>query len=724
MTHVEQLTKKVAAYVKKESLEVINTAYQYAYQAHQGQKRISGEDYITHPVGVAGILADIELDVQTIVAALLHDLVEDTPVTVKDITQTFGSEVALLVNGVTKLKRLEKQTQTEQQADNLRKMFLAMAEDIRVILIKLADRLHNMRTLHHLDEDRQKKVAKETLEIFAPLAHRLGISRIQWELEDLSFLYLEPQRYHEIARRVQKKRAEREQIINEAIYDLKENLNNVDIVADIQGRPKHFYSIYRKMYMGGRDFSEIYDLTAIRVMVGSIKDCYGALGVIHTMWKPIPGRFKDYVAMPKSNMYQSLHTTVISERGDPFEIQIRTVAMHQTAEYGIAAHWRYKEGGQHDINFEEKLAWLRQILEWQQELRDAEEFMDGLKIELFSDQVFVFTPKGDVIDLPSGSTPIDFAYRIHTEVGHRCVGAKINGRIVPLTYKLQNGDIVEILTTKIPNGPSRDWLNVVKTSQAKSRIRHWFKREQRAENIEKGASLLEKEIKKLGYTLAQITEDKAHPFLEELIEDMNYLSSDDLMAAIGFGTDSAVSIARKLVEEYKKRFEQVDILKKRMFDQDIKDLKPQEGVAVRGIDNALISFAKCCSPVPGDSIVGYVTRGRGVSIHAQDCPNIKARANEPGRFIDVEWDDDEGKRYPVRLAVSGHDRPGVLHDVMGVVSEKQINIVSFYADTDVRNQVAVIYMTIEVKNVVELEQIIQHVEAIPEIHSVRRVKNE
>lgn len=718
----KDLYQQAATYIKTEKLEQLRAAYTFAETAHQGQKRVSGEPYITHPLGVAHILAELELDLETLVAALLHDVVEDTRTTLEDVEREFGEEIALLVDGVTKLGRLKEKTKTEQQAENLRKMFLAMARDIRVVLIKLADRLHNMRTLQYLPLSKQQEVASETLEIFAPLAHRLGISRIQWELEDLAFRYLEPRRYQEIARRVARKRSEREQIIAEAIRTLKSALDEMGIAADIQGRPKHFYSIYRKMKGKHKDFSEIYDLTAIRVLVESVKDCYGVLGVVHTMWKPIPGRFKDYIAMPKPNMYQSLHTTVIGVRGEPIEIQIRTWEMHQTAEYGIAAHWRYKEGTVRDPDFEEKLAWLRQILEWQQELRDAEEFMDSLKIEVFADQVFVFTPKGDVIDLPAGATPIDFAYRIHTQVGHRCIGAKANGRIVPLYYKLQNGDIVEILTSKVANGPSRDWLNIVKTSSAKSRIRQWFKRQQREENIERGRILLDREIQKLGYTTSDVT-TKDDTVVAEILEELNYVAYDDLLAAIGFGNESAASIANKLVDKYKEIFEPETALEEELLleNEQLEVVQPK-GVRVSGVDNALISLAKCCNPVPGDDIIGFVTRGRGVSIHLRDCPNVqRIMQTEPQRLIEVEWEQSEERRFPVRLQITGKDRPGLLHDVMAVLSERRINIISFHAKTDIHHN-AIVLMTVEVADAPELKKLMKSINQLDDIYTVHRLR--
>ena len=561
-----ELKVKLQKISPQASLAIVEKAYHFAEVAHRNQLRNSGEDYILHPLEVAQILAELEMDEATIAASLLHDVVEDTLYTIEDIEKEFGSEIALLVDGVTKLGRIEYKSKMEQQVENLRKMFLAMAKDIRVILIKLADRLHNMRTLKYHSIEKQKEIAQETLEIFAPLANRLGIFRIKWELEDLSFRYLKPQEYYDLVERIALKRREREAYIDDVIVQMRERLNEVEIYADIEGRPKHFYSIYRKMMTQNKELSEIYDLMAIRVVVESVNDCYGALGIIHTLWKPIPGRFKDYIAMPKPNMYQSLHTTLIGVHGEPFEIQIRTSEMHRTSEYGIAAHWKYKEasnkeGGSKensnkegsnkvaDVNFEQKLSWLRQLLEWQHDSRDAGEFMESLKIDLFADTVFVFTPKGDVVELPADSCPIDFAYRVHTDVGHRCVGAKINGRIVPLETKLTNGDILEILTSKQGTGPSRDWLAFVKTSQAKNRIRQWFKKEQREDNIARGRENLEREVHKLGLEAGNVLKLES---LLAIAKSQNFAGVDDLYAAIGDGVLTSNKVLMRLREELSK----------------------------------------------------------------------------------------------------------------------------------------------------------------------------
>ncbi|MEW6308949.1 MAG: bifunctional (p)ppGpp synthetase/guanosine-3',5'-bis(diphosphate) 3'-pyrophosphohydrolase, partial [Bacillota bacterium] len=552
---LEDLQRRVAQYNPRADSDLIAAAYRFSRDAHLGQHRESGEDYIEHPVAVAMILADLELDDVTLAAALLHDVVEDTRATLEVVNTAFGAEVAQLVDGVTKLSRLEYRSREEEQAENLRKMFLAMAKDIRVLLIKLADRLHNMRTLKHLPEERKRSIAQESLDIFAPLAHRLGISRLQWEMEDLALRYLEPKRYYELVELVARKRAEREEYAAEVIAALKGKLGAAGITAEITGRPKHFYSIFRKMYVQGREFDEIYDLVAIRVIVDTVRDCYAVLGIVHSLWKPLPGRFKDYVAMPKSNMYQSLHTTVIGPRGEPFELQIRTWDMHRTAEHGIAAHWRYKEGTRGDVRFEQKLSWLRQVLEWQHDLKDAREFMDSLKIDLFGDEVFVFTPKGDVVDLPTGAMPLDFAYHIHTDVGHRCVGAKVNGKIVPLDYKLVNGDIVEILTSKT-GSPSWDWLNLVTTSSAKGKIRARFKKERREENEARGRESLQRELKRQNLDAAELLKPDR---LAEVLRRLNYVAEADLLAAIGYGGLTAQQVVSRLKDELRKEKKPEDL---------------------------------------------------------------------------------------------------------------------------------------------------------------------
>ncbi|WP_425807506.1 RelA/SpoT family protein [Desulfitobacterium sp. Sab5] len=703
--------------------ELVEKAYRFAEEAHRGQLRNSGEDYIQHPLEVAKILLELEMDEATLAAALLHDVVEDTKYTIADIEKEFGPQVALMVDGVTKLGRIEYKSKVEQQVENLRKMFLAMAKDIRVILIKLADRLHNMRTLKYHTVEKQKEIARETLEIFAPLANRLGIFRIKWELEDLSFRYLKPQEYYDLSEGIAFKRREREAHINEVIEQLGPRLEEVGIKADIAGRPKHFYSIYRKMVTQKKELSEIYDLTAIRVIVDSVNDCYGALGIIHTMWKPLPGRFKDYIAMPKPNMYQSLHTTLVGAHGEPFEIQIRTWEMHRTAEYGIAAHWKYKEGGKAQSgSFEQKLSWLRQLLEWQHDSRDAGEFMESLKIDLFADTVFVFTPKGDVVELPAGSCPVDFAYRVHTDVGHRCVGAKINSRIIPLETKLTNGDIVEILTSKQGNGPSRDWLSFVKTSQAKNRIRAWFKKEKREENIVRGREGLEREARKLGFDPAVFLKPET---LMAIAKSYNIATLEDLYAAMGDGAVTVTKVLTRLRDDLSK--EEKEKLQLASLQQG--EAKPSntygkasQGVRVKGVDNILIRFSRCCNPLPGDDIVGYITRGRGVSIHRRDCDNIKAHhEDELNRMVEVVWDDAQADTiYPVDVEIFGLDRARLVTDVMNVVMETRTHILGINARVS-KDKMAHIQLSIEIRNLGHLYNVMQKVRKVKDVTSVERV---
>lgn len=718
-----ELRGRLEKYFSEEELNNVDKAYEFAKQAHEGQARNSGEPYITHPVAVAKMLAQLELDLPTIMAALLHDVVEDTQYTLLDIEKNFGSETAYLVNGVTKLGKLEFHTKEEQQVENLRKMFLAMAKDIRVILIKLADRLHNMRTLEHHPVWKQKEIARETMDIFAPLAHRLGIFAFKWELEDLSFRYLESEKYYDLAEKISMKRQEREVYIQKVIDTLKDKLTEVGIKSEIQGRPKHFYSIYKKMQDKDLELNEIFDLIAVRVIVENVKDCYGTLGIIHTLWKPIPGRFKDYIAMPKPNMYQSLHTTVMGFDAEPFEIQIRTFDMHRTAEYGIAAHWKYKEGGKSvGKDLEKRLTWLRQILEWQTEVRDTKEFMETLKIDVFADVVFVFTPKGDVIELPAGSVPIDFAYRIHSDIGHRCIGAKVNGRIVTLDYVLKNGDIVDVLTSKQANGPSRDWLKIVNTSQAKNRIRHWFKKEKRDENIHRGRELLEKEFKKQGLDSAELL--KAEKFAE-IVKRFSMSAADDLLAAIGEGAVSPLQIITKLKDDIIK-------LKKLGDDTLFPDYpvetkkgqsygKSQQGVRVRGVDDVMIRFAHCCNPLPGDPIIGYITRGRGVSVHRTDCSNVTHHIiEEQGRIVDVTWDENDQSTYQVEIEVVAMDRSRLTTDIMNTIADMKVQINAVRARAT-RNDQATVNLKIEIRSLSHLEHVMEKIKRLKGIIDVFRV---
>jgi GTP pyrophosphokinase len=697
--------------------KILDRAYEVALKAHEDQMRASGAPYISHPLSVSIILAeDLEMDFETIVAGLLHDVVEDSEMSTAKLSEIFGENIAQLVDGVTKLTRIREKTRTEQQAHNLHKMFLAMAKDIRVVIIKLADRLHNMRTLDSVNTEKQMRIARETLEIYAPLANRLGMYFIKSELEDRALRFLKPQVYKEIQRLVDKKRSVREEFVKEVIDTLTRKLAEVDIRADIMGRPKHFYSIYKKMIDKSKSFEEIYDLTAVRILVDSVKDCYGALGVVHTMWTPLPGRFKDYIAMPKPNMYQSLHTTVIGLRKEPVEIQIRTLDMHRTAEFGIAAHWKYKEGIDKENAFDNKLAWLRQVMDFQNELRDVEEFVDSLKVDLFSDQVFVFTPKGDVIDLPAGAIPIDFAYRIHTEIGNRCIGAKVNGAIVPLDYELQTGDIIQILTSKSAHGPSRDWLKKVRTSTARTRIRQWFKKEQREDNIEHGLSLLRSELKKLGYGSKSILQNKEYNIVEEVLDDLNYSSYDDLLANIGFGNQSAEGVANRLIEYYREKYEAENVIEKIIEEEQ----KPVEvstsGVAIQGIDNALLKLAKCCNPIPGDEVVGYITRGKGVTIHRADCPNIVAKKDdEEERLIDVMWSDEDTLTYPVPLQITMSNRPGAIYDILGEISKMDINVSALHS------RGGIVYVTLEIRDKEQLSQVMNKITSIRDVDKVRRV---
>lgn len=699
-------------------LKLIEDAFDFAQKAHGQQKRESGEPFVSHPLGVAEILAKLQMDEVTVAASLLHDVVEDTEVELETIQQRFGPEVANLVDGVTKLSRLPFQSKQEQQAESLRKMFLAMSKDIRVIIIKLADRLHNLRTLRNLPVERQKKIAKETLEIYAPLTHRLGMYRLKWEIEDLALRYLEPSEYYSLVQLVDKKRQERERYINQVIETLQEQLVKLKVNAKIEGRPKHFYSIYQKMAKKGKEFTEIYDLIAIRVIVDSVKDCYAVLGTVHTLWKPMPGRFKDYIAMPKSNLYQSLHTTVIGPGGEPFEIQIRTWEMHNTAEYGVAAHWRYKEGGSGD-KFESKISWLRQLLEWQREMKDAQDFMETLKIDLFEDEVFVFTPKGDVKSLPAGSTPVDFAYSVHSDVGHRCTGAKVNGKLVPLNTKLQNGNIVEIITSK--NGkPTGDWLSFVKTSKAKSKVRQYVRETQKQQATIDGRELLEKEVRKFNFELREVLVKEQ---LDEVARRYGYAEAEDLYAAMGFGRITASQVLEKLVGSEKLAKQKQNLRTARQLERQKRlglepRRRPSHGVRAKGLDNLLIRFSRCCNPVPGDEIVGYITRGRGISVHRKDCPNVSSLLAEEGRAIEVYWEGDSKTSYPVELEVVAEDRVNLLSNIINAVSE-MTNIVAVRGRTTKKKQ-ALIELVVDIKDLDHMQAILAHLQTVDGVLSAHR----
>ena len=723
---IEGIIASVQEYQPQADIDLIQRAYELAESAHRGQTRVSGEAYIIHPLHVAQILTELHLDYETVSAALLHDVVEDTIYTNEQMQEMFGEEVAMLIDGVTKLGRIQYKSKEEVQLENYRKMFLAMAKDIRVIMIKLADRLHNMRTLKYMREDKQKRIAKETIEIYAPLANRLGISNVKWELEDLCLRYLDPETYYDLVESVKQKRKERQTFIDDSIEQIKEKLAESNIKADISGRAKHFYSIYKKMKRDKKDISEIYDLSAVRVLVESVKDCYGVLGVIHAMWKPIPGRFKDYVAMPKSNGYQSLHTTVMT-RGYPLEIQIRTFAMHQVSEFGVAAHWKYKETGKSvgaGSETDQKMSWLRQMVNLQQEYTDPKEYFEAMKVDIFSDEVFVFTPKGDVIDLPKGSIPIDFAYRIHTEVGHHCVGAKINGKLVPLETKLRNGDIVSVLTNKANGGPSRDWLNIVASSETRSKIRTFFKKEKREENIERGRDLIKEEAKRLGYAPKELMKEDR---LEQVAQKLNILTEDDLLAALGYGGVALHGIMMKLIELYKKDVKEAtspDVSKllselKQPQGGGDRRKKSSHGVLVEGESGLLVRLARCCSPIPGDPITGYITRGRGVSVHRSDCPNVMNDADF-SRMIEVAWDIGLDKEYTVELEIICNDRSGMLAELLAVPSEMRMNIRSVNANPNRNNKTSTVLLGLDVKNASQVGQIMTRLRRVKDVYSVTR----
>ncbi|WP_339222563.1 bifunctional (p)ppGpp synthetase/guanosine-3',5'-bis(diphosphate) 3'-pyrophosphohydrolase [Paenibacillus sp. FSL W7-1332] len=721
---IERLLEKASAYIKEPDLLRIQEAYEFAEQAHHGQVRKSGEPYILHPLAVADIVVNMQMDTLSIIAALLHDVVEDTTVSLEQIRERFGDTCALLVDGLTKLERIQFRSKEEQQNENYRKMFIAMARDIRVIVIKLADRLHNMRTLKYQSEESQRRISYETLEIFCPIAHRLGISAIKWEMEDIALRYLNPQQYYRIANLMHKKRAEREQYIDNVIVCIREKLDEMGIQADLSGRPKHIYSVFKKMTVKNKQFNEIYDLLAIRIIVDNIKDCYATLGIIHTLWKPMPGRFKDYIAMPKTNMYQSLHTTVVGPNGEPTEVQIRTWEMHRTAEYGIAAHWSYKEGSAGTGgSFDNKMTFFREILELQHETKDASEFVESLKMDFFSDLVFVFTPKGEVIELPSGSVPLDFAYRIHTEVGNRTIGAKVNGRIVPLDHQLKTGDIVEILTSKHSYGPSQDWLKIAQSSHARSKIKQWFKKEKREENVEKGRDMLEREIKRLGLEVSEWTTDDK---LMEAAKKFAFNDIEDMLSAVGFGGITAAQICTKVTEKLRKEQEEANQLE---LTSEMKEIKPAEkrsrptnGVRVKGIDNLLVRFARCCNPVPGDDIVGYVTRGRGVSVHRSDCANLPSmgEGEDAARVIEVEWETAVEANYSVDIEVTGHDRNGLLNEVLQAVSESKTNISAVTGRSD-KNKMAMIHMTILIRNTDHLHSVVERIKRVKDVYTVHRI---
>ena len=723
--------KLVSYYMSEEHVAYVQKALDYATKAHEGQFRKSGEPYIIHPIQVAGILAELHMDPHTVATGFLHDVVEDTDVTSKDLEEEFGPDVAMLVDGVTKLGKIKYKSHEEQLAENHRKMLIAMAQDLRVIMVKLADRLHNMRTLNHLREDKQRRIAQETIEIYAPLAHRLGISRIKWELEDRSLRYLNPKQYYRIVHLMRTKREEREAYIEEAVEDIRIATEELEIFAEIYGRPKHIYSIYRKMVDKKKQFDEIYDLLAIRVIVDSIKDCYAVLGAIHTKWKPMPGRFKDYIAMPKANMYQSIHTTVIGPKGNPVEIQIRTHEMHEIAEFGVAAHWAYKEGATDKVKpdaMSQQVGWFQEILELQDESFDAAEFMEGVKGDIFSDKVYVFTPKGDVSELPKGSGPLDFAYHIHTDIGNKTVGAKINGKMVQLDYKLKNGDIVEIMTAPNSFGPSRDWLKLVATSKAKNKIKRFFKTQAHDDNVEKGHEMMVKTLQDMGFVPKEML-SKAK--MQEALERFNYQTNEDLYAAVGYGEVSPLTLANRLTEE-ERREQQIEKEKQRVqeiLNQPAKKepekmkIRHEGGIVIQGVQNLLVRISRCCNPVPGDEIVGYITKGRGISIHRADCPNVASSSGNADRLIDVEWEDttNNKKEYDADLEIHGYDRSGLLNDILQVISAQSRKLVSVDARSNKEKQ-AIVRITVSIQNLSHLQTIVDKIKQVPDVYSVHRVK--
>ena len=722
---IEEVIENQKQNYSKSDESLIRKAYEYAKQNHGDQLRKSGEPYMIHPLNVAYILSTLELDDETICAALLHDVVEDTPVTHEDIVREFGESIAGMVAGVTKLGKIRYSTIEEQQVENYRKMFLAMGKDIRVILIKLADRLHNMRTLKFLARDRQIAISQETKDLYAPLANRLGIYSLKWELEDLSFKYLHPDEFHEIVVGLDKKREERLKFLDQIDQNIDEKLKAEGIKAEVTGRAKHIYSIYRKMERDHKTLDQIYDLFALRILVDNVKDCYTALGIVHELYTPMPGRFKDYIAVPKKNMYQSIHTTLLGPKGTPFEVQIRTYDMHRTAEFGIAAHWAYKEASNKGtkksvIVTEDKLAWLRETLEWQRNTENPDEFLNTLKTELYEDEVYVFTPKGMIKVLPRGSTPIDFAYSIHEQIGHHMVGAKINSKMMPIITHLHNGDIVEIITSEQSKGPSRDWVKFVKSSSAKTKINQWFKKAQRSENIEKGKDILDRDIKKLGIKSSELLKAE---WIKKVLERYGFQSIDDMYASIGFGGISANKILARFLEEYNKEHQEDD------FEQKIEELvksrptksKPSKsGIIVKGIDNCLVKLSKCCNPLPGDEIIGYITKGRGVSVHRTDCINVKdLLEDEDGRMIDVSWYDEIKGSYTAEIEIFSTDRNGLLKDIIKQIDNSKAKLMGLNSRTT-KERIAIIELTVETENIDELNKLMNSINNVDSVYEVKR----
>ena len=722
---IDDVLDKMKKNNRKSDLKLIKRAYDFAKEKHGDQLRKSGEPYIIHPVQVAYILAGLELDDATICAALLHDVAEDTEVTIQDLAKEFSTEIAEMVDGVTKLGNLKYTSAEEQQVENYRKMFLAMGKDIRVILIKLADRLHNMRTLKFLKRDRQIAIAKETQDLYAPLANRLGMYSLKWELEDLAFKYLNPDEFREIVEGIDKKREERLKFINQIVEQINEELKKQKIKAEITGRAKHLYSIYRKMQRDNKSLDQIYDLFALRILVDNVKDCYAALGVVHELYNPMPGRFKDYISVPKPNMYQSLHTTLIGPKGTPFEVQIRTWEMHRIAEFGIAAHWAYKEANRFKKSNvtvqEDKLSWLRETLEWQKDMQDPQEFLNTLKTELFVDEVYVFTPKGQIKVLPRGATPIDFAYSVHAEIGHHMTGCKINSKMMPIITTLKNGDIVEIITSDQSKGPSRDWLKFVKSTSAKSKIQSWFKKTQRAENIERGKDLIEKEIKKIGISYSKLFKNE---YIQVALDRYKFNTIEDMYAAVGFGAISASKIIAKMLEVYKKdnQDEFIEQTLEDLINERGRKTKPSNvGVVVKGIDNCLVRLSKCCNPVPGDDIVGFITRGRGVSVHRKDCVNIKDLISQEDRMIDVYWYNNIQSSYNVEIEILANDRNGLLADIIKQIASVKTRLIAVNSKLN-KEKIVVTEVTVEVENLDDLNNILKSLRKIDNVYEVNRKK--
>ena len=725
---IEDVIKQAKMHNRKSDSKLIMRAYKYALENHGDQKRKSGEPYIIHPIQVAYTLAELGLDDATICAALMHDLAEDTAVTLNDISSEFSPEIAEMVNGVTKLAKIKYVSAEEQQVENYRKMFLAMGKDIRVILIKLADRLHNIRTLKFLKRDRQIAIAQETIDLYAPLANRLGVFSMKWELEDQAFKYLYPEEYREIVEGIAKKREERLKFIDQIVDQIKINLKKERIVCEITGRAKHLYSIYRKMKRDNKTLDQIYDLFALRILVNSVKDCYAALGVVHELYTPMPGRFKDYIAVPKPNMYQSLHTTLLGPNGTPFEVQIRTYNMHRIAEFGIAAHWAYKEqsflhGKKENVTVkEDKLAWLRESLEWQKDMQNPDEFMSTLKTELVEDSVYVFTPKGQIKTLPKGSTPIDFAYSIHADIGNKMVGAKINSKMMPIITPLHNGDIVDIMTNDNSKGPSRDWLKFVKSSSAKTKIQQWFKKNERDLNIERGKEIIARELKRIRLNSDELLTNKN---IESTLQKYSFKTIDDMYAAVGFGSITATKVLSKILEEYRKTKPNTEIeekIEELHTRHNINENVSKTGIIVKGIDNCLVKLSKCCNPVPGDEIIGYITRGRGVTVHTKDCVNVKDLFKEEERIIDVYWaQESTNKSYNVEMTVYANDREELLGDIMRTAQQDNSKIVGVQAKSN-KEKIVMVELTLEVKDIEAVNKIQRELGKIDSVYDVKRKK--